>query len=746
MMKRLFSTTCIPADAETSKRTFLNRFVRDEDGNVTILSIILIATGAVLSGIAWDLNSFEYRRVALQQIADRAVLAAADLDQTLPPEDVVRDYFKKAGYKDVVTSVNVDEGLNYRTVSVNVDGLVAVNSINGNFSGGPVGLGGNVEEDAQAAARKRMDENRLLDFGMSYDDIVQDVIKNDFTQGAVDRSVSDRIADLRLLVRDTYNGDTANMSDSQIAQIEYDRLMDAQNGTLDNSYRTQEARDIAATLTQEDARIVAELRKADRDFQSNAAKNVQGFHANSTVNADQARLLDATAQRRLSEINDLIATIEQSLEADPTITPPELDVLATIVGSDVYDAFGEIQDARDAGINKKLSAEVLEKGQSAGELLAHAYEVATEADFQVLNGEIRDNQWAMSQGEDGNYISMNVFSEAEERINNVEISLVLDISGSMGWNGKMNNLRDAGNTFVDTVINDSTRDLVSLSIIPYAEHVSAGDEIMSEMNVNQVHDYSHCVDFDDDDFQTTSIGVNAYGSPKTYDQMQHFFWGSSSSNYRTNPACRYGADDDIEAFSQNTAVLKNKIARLSPNGNTSIFLGMKWAAGLLDPSFQPINASLAVNGHTDPTFANRPVAFDDRETLKTVILMTDGENTSSKRINPQVYANASHYAHWNSYNFDWYVNRYVSSSQRQYWSESKYWTSFGDSLLNNICTAAKQNNIIIWSIGFEVSDRSAGVMRNCASSPSHFFRVEGVEIKEAFSAIARQINQLRLTQ
>jgi hypothetical protein len=37
-------------------------------------------------------------------------------------------------------------------------------------------------------------------------------------------------------------------------------------------------------------------------------------------------------------------------------------------------------------------------------------------------------------------------------------------------------------------------------------------------------------------------------------------------------------------------------------------------------------------------------------------------------------------------------------------------------------------------------------MQDCASSPSHFFRVEGVELSEAFRAIARQINQLRLTQ
>lgn len=76
----------------------------------------------------------------------------------------------------------------------------------------------------------------------------------------------------------------------------------------------------------------------------------------------------------------------------------------------------------------------------------------------------------------------------------------------------------------------------------------------------------------------------------------------------------------------------------------------------------------------------------------------------------------------------------------------KYDATTGDSLLNSVCTAAKNRGILIWSIGFEVSDHGAEVMQSCASSPSHFFRVEGVEISEAFSTIAQTLNQLRLTQ
>jgi hypothetical protein len=359
---------------------------------------------------------------------------------------------------------------------------------------------------------------------------------------------------------------------------------------------------------------------------------------------------------------------------------------------------------------------------------------------------ILEEELAVRAKEKGPYLRLSAFSEAEERINNVEISLVLDISGSMGSGDKMANMRDAAYTFVDAVINDATEDLVSVSVIPYSEHVSAGEDIINEFWVDRTHNYSHCIEFEQDDFNTTTMGLNNWGNPKRYDQVQHFYWGNTSWNQRTNPVCPDGDYEDIIAFSQDTDELKDQIGRLVPRGSTSIFAGMKWAAGMLDPSFRPINDRLSRRGKSDTEFSNRPVDFTDPETLKTVILMTDGQNHFSKRINPQVYANSSHYSHWNNNNFDWWVNRNVNWNQRGAWSTDKYWPDYGDTLLSSVCSAAKDKNIVIWSVGFEVTDHGANVMRDCASSPSHFFRVEGVEIKEAFSAIARQINQLRLTQ
>ena len=69
-----------------------------------------------------------------------------------------------------------------------------------------------------------------------------------------------------------------------------------------------------------------------------------------------------------------------------------------------------------------------------------------------------------------------------------------------------------------------------------------------------------------------------------------------------------------------------------------------------------------------------------------------------------------------------------------------------DSRLDAICDAAKANGVVIFTIGFEVTDHSANVMRSCASTPNHFYRVEGLDIEYAFASIANQINQLKLTQ
>ncbi|MEW9922147.1 pilus assembly protein TadG-related protein [Marimonas sp. MJW-29] len=339
-------------------------------------------------------------------------------------------------------------------------------------------------------------------------------------------------------------------------------------------------------------------------------------------------------------------------------------------------------------------------------------------------------------------------STAEEKINKVEISLVLDISGSMRHNSKMQNMKDAANTFIDTVLRQDTGNQISINLVPYSAHVNIGPDILNLLNVNPVnprHDYSHCVEIQDQEFDKT--GLN---DERNYFQMQHFQWklysgeapGVKNTLYDT--VCPRYSYERIIPLSKDAEFIKSQINQFKPRTQTSIFLGMKWGVALLDPNTNDIVSSLAGQGVVDSEFSNRPAAYSDEETLKTVVLMTDGVNTQSRRIRQPYYNSASEVLHWSRYNLQYYLNNYVSPRHRDRFYEVHYTAAQGDLLLNNICEAAKAEGIIIWAIAFEATEHSENVMRNCASSPSHFFSPEGTEISDSFSSIARQINQLRL--
>ncbi len=72
--------------------------------------------------------------------------------------------------------------------------------------------------------------------------------------------------------------------------------------------------------------------------------------------------------------------------------------------------------------------------------------------------------------------------------------------------------------------------------------------------------------------------------------------------------------------------------------------------------------------------------------------------------------------------------------------------SQADRRLLNLCATAKDSGIVIFSIAFEAPADGQQVLSECASSDAHYFDVRGTEIREAFAAIARTIQVLRLTE
>lgn len=396
-------------------------------------------------------------------------------------------------------------------------------------------------------------------------------------------------------------------------------------------------------------------------------------------------------------------------------------------------------------------------------------------------------------------------STAAEAINDIEISLVLDVSGSMGSPAsKLQNMQDAAKDFATEIFDGAEPGRISLSVVPYSTQVSVGETLLNQWPATAEQTYSSCVDFETTDFNSTSISASG---TDPLQRTGHFDpW--ASWNWAPDPVyrvCRTDAAFSIQPWSQSVPDIHNQIDGFFASGNTSIDVAVKWGTALLDPGSQSALNGMIAAGDVDAEFAGRPFAYDRDDTLKFLVVMTDGINTTQYMLDNAVKAGPSPYwrdpddgdvsygTNWNAtlgefedywyqdgrfwdtepdggsndndYRMDWpevfarYSQRWLSYQLHytQNWDANDYYDTYysmidwvnastKDARLNSICTKAKNEDVIIFAVGFEVTDYSASVMENCASTPNHFYRVEGLDIKYAFASIANQINQLKLTQ
>lgn len=331
-------------------------------------------------------------------------------------------------------------------------------------------------------------------------------------------------------------------------------------------------------------------------------------------------------------------------------------------------------------------------------------------------------------------------AQAQEAGVATEISMVIDISKSMWSNNRIGRTKRAARNFADIVLSEANEGLVSVSLVSYADQVDAGQDILDLLNVNQTHHFGECIEFPASAFGSTTLDRAA-----TYEQSQQFSWNYTGYNHTYNSYCPKWSGSEISAFQSTAAGLRRDINRTWPREGTAIYNGLKWGVALLDPDFRTISAGLAAGGNISPEFANRPADFGS-DTAKHLVLMSDGENSVSKRIADFAYDTEEERAFWNDTNFWHHLAWNIPAEEHDQWHYDAVTEAQGDMYTSQMCNAAKSAGITIWAVGFELSDDGAAVLENCASSANHFFRVEGDEINEAFINIGRNIVQLRLTQ
>lgn len=339
-------------------------------------------------------------------------------------------------------------------------------------------------------------------------------------------------------------------------------------------------------------------------------------------------------------------------------------------------------------------------------------------------------------------LSVPASGAAEERVPNVEISLVLDISGSMRNSGRMTALRPAAQNFVNMVMAGDARLKSSINLIPYAGQTNPGPWMFDRLNGQRYPDIelakedggteddrypnvSSCLELGASDF--THAGLPAAAS---YDQVPHFMNWSIASAVMDWGWCPQDQSAIVYASNDKTK-LNGMIDAMRMHDGTGTQFAMKYAVALLNPSSRATFAAMADDNLIPSGFRDRPAAWEDQETAKYIVLMTDGQITEQVRPDETMHRLNPTRELQNRSSGDRYQLSSANTNVSRFYSQ---------------CNLAKDpsRNIIVYTIAFEAPASARTQMRNCASSDAHFFVAGTDDIDIVFENIARQINQLKL--
>ncbi|MEO0372061.1 MAG: Tad domain-containing protein, partial [Pseudomonadota bacterium] len=220
-------------------------------------------------------------------------------------------------------------------------------------------------------------------------------------------------------------------------------------------------------------------------------------------------------------------------------------------------------------------------------------------------------------------------AEAEVSTPKLEVSLVLDVSGSMGGQ-KLTDMQSAARSFVTTILGQSDPGDSVISVVPFAWNVTPSPELFEALTVTDEHNYSTCIRFDDTDY------ADSYIDPDRSYQLQEFTsrydngFDNLNQSWRT---CFNDENAEVLPYSMSESDLHAHINALTADGNTSAHIGMKWGAALLDDEFQDVVDDLQTAEVVDASLNHLPAVHGEAETLKIIVLMADGQNTSSYYMN-----------------------------------------------------------------------------------------------------------------
>ena len=395
-------------------------------------------------------------------------------------------------------------------------------------------------------------------------------------------------------------------------------------------------------------------------------------------------------------------------------------------------------------------------------------------------------------------------STVQYNLSHIELALVLDNTGSMAEDDKLDSLKDAATSLVDTLSASATQsgdpNALKIGVVPFSMAVNVGSSYKGQSWLTGIAPSAYndanttamdrftlftklgvswggCVEsrpmpYDVQDTAPTAANTStlfvpffAPDEPDTatykYSGTNYYIYGnyqngaqyfsvnsyisdgSSSNVYATrealtakylvasglsgasnavwgdkagpNSGCRTAA---LLRMTTDMSAVKSKLNQMISSGDTEIPIGLMWGWHLLTP-----NAPFADGS-----------AYGTKGVVKIAVLVTDGANTYSSSVNP---------------NLSYYTAMGYASQQRISTSGTASGTADAlDDRLTKLCTNMKAAGVVIYTVPVEVTDSSIkSLLQSCASSSDKYIDVSSSSgLSAAFANIAGSISALRVSK
>ncbi len=364
-----------------------------------------------------------------------------------------------------------------------------------------------------------------------------------------------------------------------------------------------------------------------------------------------------------------------------------------------------------------------------------------------------------------NSFNYSISSSARVGGNSLEVALVLDNTGSMKGS-KLTALKEAASNLVDTLLIDG-KDNVKMALVPFADYVNIGVDNRFEPGVDAPADFTHSWvvpagthcwnEYPDSTRECTN---NPYegtcyndGVPYTCTKNSWSCTGDLGapvkhckqvpSSVKSNDYSWYGCmasrphdlnvkDEDYATPVPGLMATWNWCQQISPvtrltNDKETITTAIN-AMKAKRNTYIPSGLAWGWRAISDTAPFADGVPYSNDSVKKTIILMTDGNNTKSMKK-------------WGGVT--------TSHNSGEVWGHNGGNVANADSITSELCTNIKAKGIVVHTIAFDVPTGSPveTLMKNCAGNGGKYFDADdSEELSNAFKKIALALLNLRLSR